>query len=633
MTDMRRRIVAMFLIVCVSAVVADGAPNARTLQADVCVYGGTASGIAAALAAVRRGRSVIIIEPFRHLGGIAGGGIRIKQDCMYYSDIGGIAKELHDADMALGGSSHMNQWKIRLMLKKKCDDAGIKYFTHHRLDSAADVVKRGSTIEKIYLNYAPVMKEGAPPAKPAKTRVFAVKANVYIDASYEGDLMAFAGSDYTTGREARSKYNESLGGQRGLKYFDVDPYVVPGDPKSGVLPMITTEPYEPGAASKYMIAYNFRLQWVSRGGTPVKPLDRPVDRKRYALAIRAIAKHGAGGKARRYVFWPHTNYARSAMISSGPPSRQLEYPDGDWATRSEIWRDWIDHVKTMNVLVGMKNPQLRSGEYPDNNDFPDQLYTRMGRRMIGRRVMTQQDLMHQTVIKDSIGLAYYAVDIYPPRLIAHDGKVASEGEIFMRVSPGPYQISYRALTPKPDKCDNLLVSVCMSASHVAMASIRMESSYVVMGEAAGIAAAHCVKSNKNVHQVDVPAIQADMKTSGVVIEWNGKGYGPGAKRHWSSNAIWWRLHPEEYKKIPLRLDESWTNAKTPSGGTSKHFSKRQWSSRAEWNRDKGGWEWLFPHIDTDNDGKISPAEYQAFQDYKKKNPKWRTTLRKKRQGT
>ena len=157
-----------------------GVAAENVYEADICVYGGTASGICAGLAARHRGQSVIMIEPFRHLGGIAGGGIRIKQDCMYYKDIGGIAKELHDADMALGGSSHMNQWKIRLMLRKKCEDAGIKFFTEHRLDSRDDVVKSGATIEKIFLNYAPVMEEGVPAAKPEKRKVFAVKAKVVI---------------------------------------------------------------------------------------------------------------------------------------------------------------------------------------------------------------------------------------------------------------------------------------------------------------------------------------------------------------------------------------------------------------------------------------------------------------------
>ena len=600
-----------------------GAAADNVYEADVCVYGGTDSGICAGLAAKRRGHSVIMIEPFRHLGGIAGGGIPINQDCLYYKDIGGIAKELHDADLAVCGVPDTHQWKIRKMLRKKCEDAEIRFLTEHRLDSRDDVVKNGTTIEKIYLNYAPVMDEGVPAPEPKERKVFAVKAKVFIDASYEGDLMAFSGLDYTTGREAKSKYEESLGGQLGLKYFDVDPYVVPGDPASGVLPMITTEPYEPGEASKYMIAYNFRLQFVGEGGTPIKPLGREVDKKQYALAIRALEKHG---KDKRYVYWPNSNYARNSMISSAPPGRQLEYPDGDWATRSAIWRDWIDHVKTMSILVGLKKPMLKSGEYPDNNDFPDQLYTRMGRRMVGQYVMTQHDLMHQTVIDDSIGLAYYAVDIYPPRLIAHDGKVASEGEIFMRVSPGPYQIPYRALIPKKGQCDNLLVSVCMSASHVAMSSIRMESSYVVMGEAAGIAASHAVKSGKNAQEVDVGAIRADMRKAGVVTEWDGTGYGPDSKRHWGSGAIYWKHNAADYKKIPIRLDPSWENY-DPTAGGSGQIRVRAFPFVEDWNREKPGYEWLFPFIDKNEDGKISLDEHQAFQQYKQKDKNWATTLK------
>jgi hypothetical protein len=601
----------LLLAACVSAL------GVETLQeADVCIYGGTASGICAGLAASRRGQSVIIVEPFRHLGGMHGGGIRIQQDCLYLNDIGGIAKELHNADLALPGGGSANQWQARLMIQKKVEAAGIRYFTEHRLDAKTDVVKDGTRISMIHLNYAPVMEEGVPAPQPAKRRVFSVKAKVFIDASYEGDLMAFAGCDYVLGRESKAQYDESLGGQRGLRYFDVDPYVEPGNPASGVLPMITTEPYEPGAASKYMIAYNFRLQWVGEGGTLIKPLGREVDRKRYELVIRALAK-----RSRLYVHWPDSNYARASLISSAPPARQLDYPDGDWSMRSAIWRDWIDHVKTMNVLVGLEHPQLRSGEYPDNNDFPDQLYTRMGRRMVGEYVMTQYDLMHQTKLNDSIGLAYYAVDIYPPRLIAHDGKVASEGEIFMRVSPGPYQISYRALLPKREKVSNLIVPVCMSASHVAMASIRMESSYVVMGEAAGIAASHAMKSGKLVHEIDVEALRADMKKAGVITEWNGTGYGPRSKRHWSGNAVYWKINPDDYKKIPIRLDPSWA--------TETSDDEDFLASREAWNAVKRGWEWLYDAIDLNKDGKVSPAEYQALQDYKQKDKNWATTLKTK----
>ena len=125
-----------------------------------------------------------------------------------------------------------------------------------------------------------------------------------------------------------------------------------------------------------MIAYNFRLQWMRDGGTPIKPLGREVDRKRYELVIRALAKRSGS-----YVDWPHDNYARAALISSAPGAT-AGVPGWRLARRTAIWRDWIDHVKTMNVLVGLEHPQLRSGEYPDNNDFPDQLYTRMGRRWL-----------------------------------------------------------------------------------------------------------------------------------------------------------------------------------------------------------------------------------------------------------
>ncbi len=603
----------------------EAANATEVYEADVCVYGGTAGGVTAGLAAARRGQSVIIVEPFRYLGGMHGGGIRIQQDCLYLKDIGGIAKELHDADYALPGGGAANQWQARLMIKKKVEDAGIRFFTEHRLDSKDDVVMDGATIKMIHLNHAPIMEEGVPAPEPAKRRVFSIKAKVFIDASYEGDLMAFSGSDYFTGREAKATYNESLGGQRGLKYFDVDPYVVPGDPTSGVLPMITTEPYEPGAASKYMLAYNFRLKWAGKGGTPLVPLGREVDRQRYALVLRALETHGEN---ERYVDWPIWNYKRNSMVSSAPPGLQSVYPDGDWATRSAIWRDWIDHVKTMCILVGLENPMLLSGEYPDNNDFPGQLYIRAGRRLIGEYVVTQHDLMHQTVIQDSIGLAYYAVDLYPPRLIAHDGKVASEGEIFIRASPGPYQIPYRALIPKKDQCDNLLVSTCMSASHIAMSSIRMESSYVVMGEAAGIAASHAVHSGKNVHQLDVDAVRADMKKAGVVMEWDGTGYGPKSRKTWKADSIYWRLNPDDYKKSPIRLDPSWQNY-DPTAGGSGRTRVQAFPSVEDWNRKKPGHEWLFGHIDENADGKISLEEHQAFQDYKKKDKNWANTLKAK----
>lgn len=252
---------------------------------------------------------------------------------------------------------------------------------------------------------------------------------------------------------------EAWAGQGRLRVFDVDPYVVPGNRSSGLLPMISPEPYEPGASSRHIIAYNFRMNGLRDDldqdgkGTPVRPLGREVDRHHYELVLRGLAAEAP----RKLIGWPEWNYTRTAMVSGGIPGRQADDPDADWKTRSAIWREWIDHVKTMNVLCGLKNPVLFPGEYPDNRDFPDQLYIRMGRRLVGEYVVTQHDLMHQTTVDDSIGLAYSYIDIYPTRLVAHEGKVASEGELFIRVCPGPCPIPYRALIPKKSQCDNLLV--------------------------------------------------------------------------------------------------------------------------------------------------------------------------------
>lgn len=534
------------------------------LKTEVCVYGGTASGVAAALAAKRRGHDVVIVEPMRFLGGMHGGGIRIQQDCLYLDDIGGIAKELHQADYALGGTGSSNQWAARRMIRRKVEEAGIRYFTEHRIDSREDVVMDGTAIRRIHVNYAPFTDdEGVPPARPARHRVLSIEAEVFVDASYEGDLMAYAGCEYRMGRESRGQYGESLAGQGDLIHFDVDPYLVPGDSSSGVLPFISTEPYEKGGASRYHMTYNFRLPgffYIDREDSPkelttLKPLGREIDRDRYELVIRGLKAKGDGENP--VIGWPFWNLIRNAMVGSGPPGRQIDYPDADWTGRAQVWRDWIDHVKTMNELCGVDNRMLLVGEYPHNGDFPDQLYIRVGRRLVGEYIMTQADLMHQTVIGDSIGLGYYGVDLYPPRLLAHDGKVALEGVQFIRVSPGPYPISYRSLLPKEDQCTNLIVPVCISGSHVALASIRMESTYVVMGEAAGIAASHALTSDNHFHDVDIADLHADMKKAGVVISWGGTGYGPDAPRHWDREAIYWRIHPEAYQAIPIRLDSSW----------------------------------------------------------------------------
>lgn len=611
------------LIVILSLVIAAAgrAAAATRCDAEVCVYGGTASGMMAAVAAARAGRSVVVVEPSRWLGGIIGGGIRVVQDCAYPREIGGLTKRMLEEDRKIGGGRHDHQPAFRRLFRRLAKEHGIRVIYEHRLGT---VEKDGGRIAALRLDYAPLAKDGCPAAE-AKTRGAAVvRARVFIDAGYEGDLMARAKVSYVVGRESKARYGESLAGVRNLRVFNISPYVDADDPKSGLLAMIDPAGVgEMGSASRHILAYNFRLQWVADG----RPLGKPsrYDEAQYALVRRALKVN------RRAVGWPTANYSRRSLISSGIPGLQSDYPDADWPRRAGIWRAWADHAKIMHKLTGSTR-MLRTGEYPDSNGFPNQLYIRLARRMVGRYVVTQHDLMCQTSVDDPVGLAYYKVDIYPCRLVATaDGKVATEGETFIMVSPGPYPISYRSLTPKKDECVNLLVPVCMSASHVALSSIRMEPTYMVMGESAGIAAVRALDEGRCVQEIDMAAYRKALLAAGQVLAWDGTGYNNGRKG-------WWTDHPEGYRRRPLE-----TIFKGPRRGEGRADRRAQWIqrfwqtcdadgdrkiTRDEWNRGKKGWQWLFPFIDTDGNGLIDPKEYAAFQDYKARHPDWAAELRK-----
>jgi len=509
------RFILSLTVVMVAALSARGAERHK---ADVCVYGGTASGMMAAIAAAKAGRSVILVEPSRWLGGIVGGGIRVLRDCAYPRDIGGLTKMMMEQDRRIGGGAHDRQNAFRKLFVELARKHKIKVIFEHRLGKA-DKDAATKRITTLRLDFAPPAKDGCPAARPARTAAVDVTAKVFIDASYEGDLMARAGVSFAVGRESKDKYGESLAGVRNVRVFNVDPYIRPGDRTSGLLPMISPEPIgELGSASRYIIAYNFRLQWVRNGQAVGQPDN--YDPAKYELLRRALKAKNARG----LVSWPHGNYDRRGLLSGGIPGRQSDYPDADWSERAKIWRQWIDHVKIMHKLTGSTRT-LKKGEYPDSGDFPNQLYVRMARRMRGRYVMTQHDLEHKTRIDDPIGLGYYKVDIYPCRLVATpDGKVASEGETFVMVSPGPYQIPYRSLTPRKTECSNLIVPVCMSASHVALSSIRMEPTYMVMGESAGIAAVRALAENAAVQDIDLERYTKALKDAGQVLRWDGKGY-------------------------------------------------------------------------------------------------------------
>jgi hypothetical protein len=523
------------------------------IKADVCVYGASGPGIAAAVAAAREGYSVMIIEPCHKIGGLLGSGFRMEQDVPYADHLGGLTGAFYKRDLGYPELRHRQGAGVYNIasLQGMIDEYKglIKVRTDHRL---ASVQLSGKKIVEAAFEYAPPGKDGIPLAAPVSDKLIRVKARVYIDASYEGDLMADAGVSYRVGKESRSQYGESLGGiVLGKTYPGVDPHAIAGDPQSGLLSCLSPEPLgKEGDSSRYFMGYNFKLAWeqdstAEHPGILVTAPDKK-DPSVYEL-LRRYTKAGYP------LSWPNENFDRDELVTGAFPGMQLHYPDGNWAERAKIWAGFIDHVKTLTDFSG-KELRLLSGINEDTDGWPF-LYIRGGRRMVGEYVMTQRDIQLQTDPPTPIGLGYYKIDIYPNRLVVlGDSLLASEGNVWEMASPGPYQIPYGAIIPKKNECENLLVPLCMSASHVAYASIRMEATYMVMGESAGVAAALSLKEKKAVQDIDRQKLTSQLEKYGQILKWNGKGY-----RMWRSNIFGrpqkevtrWQTHPEEYTVHPV----------------------------------------------------------------------------------
>lgn len=586
-----------------TAAIAAGALPHRILaadagQIDVCIYGATASGVAAALGAADCGMKVIVVEPSRWLGGMSGGGL----NAIDWGDKRTVGK------MALKLLIEKDDVAMREHYKRELAQRGIPVIYEHRL---ARVTKEGSHISSITLDHAPPDKFGCPSEKPLTANATTVAAQVFIDCSYEGDLMAKAAVSYTWGRESREEYGESLGGVRPvLMRYDIDPYMKPGDPKSGLLPLLQDIQIGPlGSADKLTMMYAFR--WVLTNKNPIR-IEKPddYDPRTYEIFRRGFQKGvnmRAGRKMR--VLGEYTDETGGGIFG-GNSSRALwaqsvaganaAYPDGDWATRSRIWRDQMNFVRGMYHFLRTdpsataylreraETAGFQRGIFDETGGWPHQLYVREARRMKSDYVVTQKDLEGATNPDDSVGLGSYGVDDWPYATIAHEGGIALSGGEFsiLKANPkhsGIHRIPYRAIRPKRGECENLLVPVCCSASHIAMTSIRMEPVWITLGLSAGIAAAHSIQEKVGVQALAFPRYRRALRDAGQILD----------------------------------LNES---------------IETGWNSRDEWNQAKRGYEWAFDAIDADRDGRISPAEYREFQAFKQKHPDWQQQLKAKLGG-
>ena len=478
---------------------------------DICVYGGTSAGVIAAYTAAKMHKSVLLIEPGHHLGGLSSGGLG-------YTDIGNkyaIAGLSLDFYRRVGRHyGKFEQWIFEPhvaedIFKQYIREGNVKVLYGYRIVSAS---KQEGVIKSIQL-------------QPA----YSIKAKMFIDCSYEGDLMAKAGVSYTVGREANALYSETYDGiqLRDKHQFPdgIDPYKVPKDPSSGLLWGISNESLgRQGDGDKKVQSYNYRICLTDDPANRI-PITRPAgyDSMHYELLLRLLEKKPVKdlwGILKFDLLPGHkTDINNNGPFSTDMIGMNYDYPEADYATRLKIARAHTDYAKGLLYFIGhddrmpahLRTLMLQWGyprdEYADNDHWTPQMYVREARRMIGAYVMTQANCEARAVVADGVGLAAYTMDSHNCQRVVVDGMVKNEGDVQIGGFP-PYPISYRSLVPKAGECRNLLVPVCLSASHIAYGSIRMEPVFMELGQSSAIAATMAIDRHIPVQEVDAAGIRA-----------------------------------------------------------------------------------------------------------------------------
>ncbi|MCC8423712.1 FAD-dependent oxidoreductase [Mucilaginibacter sp. UR6-11] len=493
---------------------------------DVCVYGGTSAGVIAAYTAAKIGKSVVLIEPGNRLGGLSSGGLG-------FTDIGnkyvvtGLARDFYRRIGQHYG--RFEQWTFEPKVAEAIfldyvKRGNFKVVYNNRLKR---ITKSGNHITAIELENS---------LNPS-LKTIVIKAAQFIDCTYEGDLMAKAGVSYTTGREANSVYNETVNGVQ-LKtqhqFPDgIDPYKIPGRPGSGLLWGISKETLASiGSGDKKIQSYNFRLCLTNDPANLVE-ITKPLgyDSTHYELLLRFLEKKPAkdlGAFLKLDMMPGHkTDINNNGPFSTDMIGMNYAYPDGDYATRAAITKAHEVYTKGFLYFIGhdprmpehLRNQMLKWGypkdEYTNNGNFTLQMYVREARRMLGVYVMTEANCLRKEVVDDGVGMGAYNMDSHNAERVVLNGMVKNEGDVQLR-GISPYPIAYRSITPKSMECNNLLVPVCLSASHMAYGSIRMEPVFMVLAQSAAAAACQAIDKKVGVQQIDIKQLQAGLTDNPLV---------------------------------------------------------------------------------------------------------------------
>lgn len=499
--------------------------NPLTIKADLCIFGGSSAGIAAAVQARRMGMHVVIVESSGHLGGLTTGGLGAT-DIGNKAAIGGIAREFYGEVGKHYGSTEPDGTKWTF-------EPGTAKQIYKNWLQASDVpVYFNQRLKKVDMQNGKI-------SRLIMTNGSEISAAVFIDATYEGDLMASAGVDYHVGREANSAYRETLNGvhyghpNHNFKAW-VDPYAIPGKPDSGLIPGVTDAPVlRQGDGDASVQAYNFRICLTNVPANRI-PFPQPpgYDPDTYTLLARYI-QAGVWDALRLHIMMPNgkTDLNNYGAVSTDYIGGGDQWPEGDLLTRERLFQDhlrynlgilyFLSHDERVPESIRREVGQwgLPADEYTDSGHFTPQLYVREARRMISEVVMTEHHCRGYDVVDDPVGLAAYTMDSHNCRRLVIDGRCINEGNV--EVAPGaPYPISYRSIVPKGEQCANLLVPVCLSASHIAFGSIRMEPVFMILGQSAATAAALALEAGCAVQEVDYSKLRKKLLEDRQVLEWN-----------------------------------------------------------------------------------------------------------------
>lgn len=523
---------------------------AKTYSADIIVYGDTSAAVVTAVQAKKEGKSVILVAPLTHLGAMTSSGLGFTDSGKAYT-IGGMSKEFYhrvwleyqkDTSWTFQkrnqfgasgqGTKAMNdenqtQWVFEPKVAERVYDNwlteyDVKTFRGERLDRQKGVLMKKGRITAI---------------KTLNKNKF--KGKIFIDCTFEGDLMAAAGCHYTVGREANSQYGETYnGGRTTLEYnghhfkSKISPYKTPDDPKSGLLPFISPDKLTPsGQADKKVQSYCYRMCLTDYAPNRI-PIEKPegYDPADYELFARYFAA-GENPPCMTTSAMPNfkTDSNNHGAFSLDFIGMNYDYPDASYEEREKILEAHKQYQ--LGLLYFLQNDPrldekvrqrwqkwgLPKDEFTDNGNWPFAIYVREARRMVGSYVMTQANCQCTTETPQSIGMGSYNLDSHNTfRYVTEEGYVQNEGDVEVRLK-NPYQIAYGSITPQREDCTNLLVPVACSATHIAYGSIRMEPVFMILGHSAATAASLALDAKSDVQDVDYQKLKEKLLKDGQIL--------------------------------------------------------------------------------------------------------------------